>query len=460
VTGSKRTSESTDQRQGARPTEDDVGLAALRQAELHYREALRRLEQLHRDLARAQSDQKRLSADMAAQQAEVDRLRRQADQQRERADALADALRDIHQAFFSGNIYNSILKVCLTLTGATRGEYLTSDGPNGAVRVRAAVDTDPDSDPELSQLTTELCGQVLQQEQVVVRNDLATVARQPDRGQPFRNCVAAPVVLRSTLSGVIIVADKAIGDFDDQDTQVLLSIGSQAAVAVENARLEREMEDAYLGMIGLLADAMAARDPRVHAQQRTGSRRARALAERLGLPEYDQSLVYYAMLLHDVGNIGVSDGVLNKPVSLLEPERELIRAHVQIGHDLLTQVALLDRVAEVVRHHHERYDGSGYPDGLAGDDIPIAARIIAVVDAYGAMLAPRSYRPALTPERACLELRRCAGTQFDPRVVDTFFLAGLDASEAKLSADNPEWRDLRLSALEPHRGERIQRASS
>jgi HD-GYP domain-containing protein (c-di-GMP phosphodiesterase class II) len=178
------------------------------------------------------------------------------------------------------------------------------------------------------------------------------------------------------------------------------------------------------------------------------------------LPEYEQSLVYYAMLLHDVGNIGVSDGVLNKPVSLLEPERELVRAHVQIGHDLLKQVALLDGVAEVVRHHHERYDGTGYPDGLAGEDIPIAARIIAVVDAYGAMLAPRSYRPALTPERACLELRRCAGTQFDPRVVETFFLAGLDSSEPDLSADQSEWRDLGLSMLERAPGGRTQLARS
>jgi HD-GYP domain-containing protein (c-di-GMP phosphodiesterase class II) len=460
VTASKPPGDRADQRQRTRPAEDDPGLVALRQAEFHYREALRALEQQHSEMGRIQSDNERLTARIANQQVEVDHLRRQAEQQRERADALANALKDIHHAFFSGNIYDLILKVCLTLTGATRGEYVTSDGPNGAVRVRAAVDMDRASDPELSQLISELCGQVLQQEHVIVRNDLAAVPRHAKRGQPFRNCVAAPVVLRSTLSGVIIVADKAVGDFDDQDAEVLLSIGSQAAVAVENARLEREVEDAYVGMIGLLADAIAARDPRVHAQQRTGSRRARALAERLGLPEYDQSLVYYAMLLHDVGNIGVSDSVLNKPVSLLQAERELVRAHVQIGHDLLKQVGLLDRVAEVVRHHHERYDGTGYPDGLAGEEIPVAARIIAVVDAYGAMLAPRSYRPALTPERACLELRRCAGTQFDPQVVEAFFLAGLDAPGPELASDEAEWRDLGLSALERDRGEWSQLASS
>jgi HD-GYP domain-containing protein (c-di-GMP phosphodiesterase class II) len=459
VTGSKR-NDSADQRQSAGPAADDPGLVALRQAELHYRERLRALEQQQSNLARLASDNERLSAQAATHQDQIDHLRRQAEQQRERADALADALKDIHHAFFSSNLFDLILKACLTLTGATRGEYLTSDGPSGAVRVRAAVDTSGDSDPELSEMVSELAREVLQQQQVLVRNDLAALASQPERRRPFRNCVAAPVVLRATLSGVIIVADKAVGDFDDQDAEVLLSVGSQAAVAIENARLQREVEDAYLGMIGLLADAMAARDPRVHAHQRTGSRRARALAERLGLPEYEQSVVYYAMLLHDVGNIGVSDGVLNKPGSLLEAERELIRAHAQIGHDLLKQVPLFNRVAEVVRHHHERYDGSGYPDRLAGEDIPIAARIITVVDAYGAMLAPRSYRPALSPERACLELRRCAGTQFDPSIVEAFFLMGLDAPDGELSSEHGEWRDLGLSGLEPDRGERTRAASS
>jgi HD-GYP domain-containing protein (c-di-GMP phosphodiesterase class II) len=436
VTGARR-GDGADQKQGAVPAAVDPGLAALRQAELHYRETLRAFEQQQIDLARVQSENERLSDEVNTQHAQADQLRRRAEQQRERADALADALKDIHRAFSSGNIYDLILKACLTLTGATRGAYLTAQGPSGAGRVRAAVDTATDSDPELARQLSDLCDQVLQHEQIVVRNDLAAGPRQPERGHSFRNCLAAPVVLRSTLSGVIIVADKPAGDFDDQDAEVLLSIGSQAAVAIENARLQREVEDAYLGMIGLLADAMAARDPRLEAQQRTGSRRARVLAARLGLPEYDQSVVYYAMLLHDIGNIGVSDGVLNKPGLLLEAERDLIRTHVQIGHDLLKQVPLLDRVANIVRHHHEWYDGSGYPDGLRGDQIPIAARIVCCVDAYCAMITKRSYKEAYSVDRAREELLRCAGTQFDPTVVQ-IFLSILDTTGGELIDDGEE----------------------
>jgi HD-GYP domain-containing protein (c-di-GMP phosphodiesterase class II) len=150
--------------------------------------------------------------------------------------------------------------------------------------------------------------------------------------------------------------------------------------------------------------------------------------------------------LHDIGNIGVSDGVLNKPGTLLDAERELIRAHVQIGHDLLCNVSLLESVAEVVRHHHERYDGSGYPDGLTGDAIPAAARIVSVVAAYGAMLAPRSYRPALSVEHARRELRQGAGSQFDPTVVD-LFLAAIDAPEERAVDTDPESSHMALPGL-------------
>jgi HD-GYP domain-containing protein (c-di-GMP phosphodiesterase class II) len=452
VTRSRRT-DGVDEAQSAQPAVDDPGLAALRQAELHYREARRALEREHAELARLRADNERLSSQLTAQHGELEQVSLRAEHQRQRAEALSDALTEIHHAVFGRNIYDLILKTCLTLTGATRGQYLTPTGSDAAVRPRATLDIDTDAEPQLSKFVTDLCREVLETEQVLVRNNLASALGQPERGHVFRNCIAAPVVLRANLSGVIVVADKASGDFDQQDADVLLSVGSQAAVAVENVRLQREVQQAYLSIVGLLAAAMAARDPQVQTHQLTSTRRARALAERLGLTDYEQSTVYYATLLHDVGNIGIGDAVLKRPGPLVEAERELIRGHVQIGHDLLQQVPLLHGVAEVVRHHHECYDGSGYPDGLQGDAIPITARVVAVVDAYAAMLSPRSYRPALSAEKACLELRRGAGTQFDPRVVDAFFLAGLDAPEL-LPSEEAEWHGLTLPDLDPRHGGR------
>jgi HD-GYP domain-containing protein (c-di-GMP phosphodiesterase class II) len=205
-----------------------------------------------------------------------------------------------------------------------------------------------------------------------------------------------------------------------------------------------------LSIVTLLAETISARGHQDRGYQEAGCRLARRVAERLGLSEYERSIVYYAALLHDIGNIGVSDGVLNKPGPLLDAERNLIRAHTEIGHDLLREIPVLAAVAGIVRHHHERSDGTGYPDGLQGDAIPMAARIVAVVDAYGAMRASRSYRPSLTAEQACRELREGAGTQFDPLVVDVF-LAALDSAERQAEPSDNDQLEVRLPDLEVRR---------
>ncbi len=164
---------------------------------------------------------------------------------------------------------------------------------------------------------------------------------------------------------------------------------------------------------------------------------ARLTSERLRLADDDRAVVAYAALLHDIGKIGVSDGILNKPGALLPEERALMHSHVRVGRDLIRHVPVLEPVADAVLHHHEWYDGTGYPDGLAGEAIPIAARVIGAVDAYCAMISVRSYKEAYSEERARDELSHCAGTQFDPRVVEAL-LAVLASPEASHHDDDDE----------------------
>jgi putative nucleotidyltransferase with HDIG domain len=240
----------------------------------------------------------------------------------------------------------------------------------------------------------------------------------------------------------VLVGDRQGGGFDPDDVAMLLSVGHQAGVAVENRRLEEALQRAYVSTVSILADAVEAKDPYTHGHCEMASRYGRLVAEKLGLSAQEQALVCYSALLHDVGKIGVSDGVLNKPGPLLPEEMELMRAHVRVGHDLLSNVPVLERVADVVLHHHERYDGGGYPDGLRGDEIPLAARIVAVVDAYCAMITRRSYKEAFTEEYAREEVRRCAGTQFDPQVVDAF-LSVIDSPRADDPDDDP-WAECLL----------------
>ena len=415
------------------PAPDDPVLTTLRQVEAQYRTAYAALYERSKDalmeLDQLREEQQRLREEHATLRRELDAERSRAERHREEASALTTAFRDIHRSMFSNNVYDLILKACLTLTGATRGLYLTSNGQGDRLEVRSAIDVNgyPASPP--SKLMSALSRAALDRQGVLAYQDADSLPEEPADGERFRNCLVAPVVLRNDLSGVTIVADKAGGNFDQSDADVLLSVGSQAAVAVENNRLQHEVQEAYLSIVTVLAETMAARTHEVAPTDDSAGRLATVVSERLGLSEYDRSVAYYAALLHDIGNVGISDGVLNKPGPLLDAERELVRTHAQIGHDLLRQVSILETVANVVRHHHERYDGSGYPDGLRSEAIPMPARIVAVVDAYFAILSPRSYRPELSPELACSQLRQGSGTQFDPRVVDAF-LSVLDNTGA------------------------------
>ena len=147
---------------------------------------------------------------------------------------------------------------------------------------------------------------------------------------------------------------------------------------------------------------------------------ATSLGRRLRLARGPLCELAYAAELHDIGKVGLSDSVLLKPGPLVEREWKDVRSHSIWGSELLQRVPGLERVAVIVRHHHERFDGNGYPDGLEGEDIPVESRILAVVDAFVAMTDERPYRAACDPSSAAAELRAGRGTQFDPRVLDAF----------------------------------------
>ncbi len=175
-----------------------------------------------------------------------------------------------------------------------------------------------------------------------------------------------------------------------------------------------------------LADIVDLRDHYTAEHCRRVAELARLTARRLALPPREVELVALAARVHDVGKIGIKSSILMKPGPLNDADWQEMRTHPEIGARLLARFPEFARGCAIVRHHHERYDGRGYPDGLAGDAIPLGARILAVVDAWDAMTSHRAYRPALDPSQARAQLRRGRGTQFDPVVLDAF-LALLDA---------------------------------
>jgi diguanylate cyclase (GGDEF)-like protein len=203
----------------------------------------------------------------------------------------------------------------------------------------------------------------------------------------------------------------------------------------DNARLqelahksERDLAAQYRASLVALGTALEARDGYTGGHGEETVALAHRVAERLGLNEAAIAEVEAVALLHDVGKIGMPDAILRKPGPLDDAEMRIVREHPLIGERILRQVPGLDRVARAVRHEHERWDGAGYPDGLAGEAIPLPSRVTLVCDAYHAMTSDRPYRRALSHADAAAELRRCAGTQFDPAIVSALLDALADTA--------------------------------
>jgi len=224
---------------------------------------------------------------------------------------------------------------------------------------------------------------------------------------------------------------------------------------VEHARvreieLQREAQEKELELFkqtaAALANAIDAKDRYTRGHSARVARYSRLIAERAGLPEDECEKMYFAALLHDVGKIGVRNEILNKVKKLTDEEFEEVKAHTVLGCRILSSIRNSPFLRDGAHYHHERYDGTGYPEGLSGEDIPECARIIAVADAYDSMTSTRSYRDSLAQERVREELANGVGTQFDPRFA-TIMLQLIDEDCGFLMREKGRSSDL-LPALD------------
>jgi putative nucleotidyltransferase with HDIG domain len=182
----------------------------------------------------------------------------------------------------------------------------------------------------------------------------------------------------------------------------------------------RELKGLFDGLIRSFVNAIDAKSPWTKGHSERVTNYAVATAREMGMDEEDVEKLWTASLLHDIGKIGTYDVILDKPRSLSHEEFNLINLHPSRGEEILKPIKQLQHLLPVIRHHHERVDGKGYPDGLKGEDIPLLARIVCVADSYDSMTSDRPYRPAGIKKYAIAELKRCSGTQFDPVAVKAF----------------------------------------
>jgi HD-GYP domain-containing protein (c-di-GMP phosphodiesterase class II) len=223
-------------------------------------------------------------------------------------------------------------------------------------------------------------------------------------------------------AGWLLAADpRSEPAFTEAELGQLLQVAALVAAQRSNARTYADLKDLLFGVIRALTSAIDAKDPYTSGHSERVARIAVRLGETLGMSANQRGDLYLMGLLHDVGKIGIDDGVLKKTGPLTEEEFRLIQSHVRIGVHILSDLKKLHHLLPGVAHHHESLDGSGYPSGLAGDAIPLEARILAVADAFDAMSSNRPYRRRLTPAQIDENFTKGSGVQWDPKVVEALF---------------------------------------
>ena len=235
----------------------------------------------------------------------------------------------------------------------------------------------------------------------------------------IKSAMCVPVRTNSDIIGAIYV-DRVDSDtpFEPHHLELLAAIGRQAGVAIERARMLEDMEGLFYSCVRALVSSIEAKDQYTHGHSERVTAFAVTIAEEMGLDAETLDNVRLGALLHDVGKIGVAEKILTKPSRLTVDEVKIIREHPVRGAEILSHINNIPGVIAAVKYHHEMYNGLGYPDALAGEEIPLTARIVALADAFDAMTSNRNYRRNFDVDEAVSEFTRCSGDQFDPEVCD------------------------------------------
>jgi len=267
----------------------------------------------------------------------------------------------------------------------------------------------------------------------LIINDLKADKNYKWLAEHAQQLLAVPLQRREQTLGCLFALDKANGsEFDSVDSKLVTSISNESSIYLENAILFGDVHELMMGLLHSLTSAVDAKDAYTCGHSERVALLSRHLAGLVRLPDNEIERIYMAGLLHDVGKIGVPETVLQKTGKLTPEEFDQMKKHPEIGARILADVKQVEDIIPGVLYHHERYDGKGYPTGLAAKNIPLMGRIICLADCFDAMTSNRTYRKALPLEVALTEIRRCSGTQFDPELAEAFLKIAPDEFRALL----------------------------
>ena len=340
------------------------------------------------------------------------------------------AVQEIAQAVTGELRLDRMLETCLASVAGATGAHVVSillaepDGKHLVVRARHGRNG-ARAVGERCRIGHSVAGWVAQHRMPLL---IADIGEQPGfralaRAEGYRtgSFVAVPLLLHDRLLGVLCATDKGGAEpFDGHDLRLLEGAAAQIAVAVENARLYETLQSNAYNALRALAESFEAKDGFARGHSARVADTAARTAEHLGLPQAEIDTLRQAAYVHDIGKLAVSDTIFARPGALTDDEFAAVQEHPVRGERILDALGFLDAACPIVRHHHERWDGRGYPDGLQGRAIGPLARILTLADAYDAMTSARPHRPAKSRDEAFAEIARCAGAQFDPALIDPF----------------------------------------
>ena len=333
-------------------------------------------------------------------------------------------------------VYNDILELLFEVVPADRGVILAKDPAEARLVVMASRVRDGQAEIKEVAVSTTLLKQAREERAAVLTHDALEEAgfdaKTSITEQHIRSAICAPLMHRGggVLGFIYLDTLETIKPFDQEMLDLVSAVAGPAGVAVKNAvyteRLrakQEELQQSHLATLSVITSSLEARDRyTVGHAQRVGAF-GMLIADQLGWNAARRRQLEIGGLLHDLGKVGIRDAILSKPGSLNRDEFRMMRLHPDIGARILRDVAALQPVIPYVLCHHERWDGNGYPQQLAGEEIPEEGRLLAVADSFDAMTSKRVYRTAVEPEAAIDEIKRCSDAQFDPVMVEAFVAA-------------------------------------
>ncbi len=328
-------------------------------------------------------------------------------------------------------LFPTVLELFIRAIGYSRGMIMLVDHESGVLRYVQGVGKKGDQLDPLRNYQVpldrrhNLLVQVANSGQPLISENASLLNLNPENIiiQQFKpeSIVVLPLTSQGRVMG-ILAADRGADDpaAPHPDREYLQVFANQVALAIENAGMYRDLRESFLSTVRSLAMALEAMDPYTRGHSDRVTQYAVRLAQRLSFKPSQVEQIQRVCSLHDIGKIGVGGPILNKVDPLTDQEMKVIRQHPVLGHAIIEPLKLTTEEVAIVRHHHERFDGDGYPDGLNGDEIPTIVRVVTVCDAFDAMTSHRPYRGALDLTQALGELEDNAGDQFDPTMVATF----------------------------------------